>query len=180
MVLHPGASCPSKRWPAERFAQVGDHLAERHRARVIILTGPGEEEHGRSVTGRMRRPAIGAFGVFGLGEAACLLKKARLLISNDSGPVHLACAVGTPVVSIFGRCGGGLSPTRWGPTGAASLVLHRDIGCRPCLAHRCTIGFICLEAVSVDEAIAAAEHLSGLGAAARPAEAPEPIWVQTK
>lgn len=159
VVLHPGASCPSKRWPAERFAQVGDHLAGRGGVRVAVLTGPGEEEHGRAVLRRMRQPAIDLSGAFGLGETASLLKRARLLVSNDSGPVHLACAVGTPVVSIFGRWGGGLSPTRWGPTGPRSIFLHHDIGCRPCLAHRCTIGFKCLEAVTVEEVVAAAEHL---------------------
>lgn len=159
VVLHPGASCPSKRWPAERFAQVGDHLAARSGATVAVLTGAGEEEHGRAVLRHMRQPAIDLLGAFGLGETASLLRRARLLVSNDSGPVHLACAVGTPVVSIFGRWGGGLSPTRWGPTGRDSVVLHHDIGCRPCLAHRCTIGFKCLEAVTVEEVTAAADYL---------------------
>ncbi|MBI3323195.1 MAG: lipopolysaccharide heptosyltransferase II [Candidatus Omnitrophica bacterium] len=161
VVLHPGASCPSKRWPAERFAQVGDRLAARGAATVAVLTGAGEEEHGRAVLRQMRQPAIDLTGAFGLGETASLLKRARLLVSNDSGPVHLACAVGTPVVSIFGRWGGGLSPTRWGPTGRDSVTLHHDIGCRPCLAHRCTIGFKCLEAVTVEEVVAAADHLMG-------------------
>ncbi len=163
VVLHPGASCPSKRWPAERFAQVGDHLAARPGTKVAVLTGPGEEERGRAVLARMREPAIGMLGAFGLGETASLLKRARLLVSNDSGPVHLACAVGTPVVSIFGRWGGGLSPTRWGPTGPASVTLHHDIGCRPCLAHNCTIGFKCLEAVTVEEVTAAADYLMEKG-----------------
>ena len=158
VVLHPGASCPSKRWPAERFAQVGDHLAARG-ASVAVLAGAGEEEHGRAVLRHMRQPAIEMLGAFTLGEAASLLKRARLLVSNDSGPVHLACAVGTPVVSIFGRWGGGLSPVRWGPMGKNSVTLHHDIGCRPCLAHNCTIGFKCLEAVTVEEVVAAADHL---------------------
>ena len=157
VALHPGASCPSKRWPAERFAAVGDRLTENHGLQVVVLTGPGEAEYGEQVVTRMRQPAARALGRFGLGETACLLRKARLLVSNDSGPVHLACAVGTPVVSIFGRWGGGLSPTRWGPTGERSVALHRDIGCRPCLAHNCTIGFKCLEAIAVDEVVAAAE-----------------------
>lgn len=161
VVLHPGASCPSKRWPAERFARVGDHLASQRGARVVVLTGRGEEQQGRAVARQMRQPAIEILGAFGLGETAFLLKKARLLVSNDSGPVHLAGAVGTPVISIFGRWGGGLSPVRWGPTGRESIALHHDIGCRPCLAHNCTIGFKCLEAVTVEEVVAAAEHLMG-------------------
>lgn len=159
VVIHPGASCPSKRWPAERFAAAADRLAEKHQARVIVVTSAEEKAPGEAVVRQMRHPAIPAFGAFSVGELAALLTKARLLISNDSGPVHLASAVGTPVVSIFGRWGGGLSPMRWGPTAANSIALHHDIGCRPCLAHACTIGFVCLQAVSIDEVAAAAEHL---------------------
>lgn len=159
VVLHPGASCPSKRWPAERFAAVGDWLAERDGARVVVLTGPGEESHGRAVAARMKVRPVEAFGAFSLGETACLLRKASVLVSNDSGPVHIAGAVGTPVVSIFGRWGGGLSPVRWGPTGPSDIALHHDVGCRPCLAHACTIGFKCLEAVTVEEVAAAAGYL---------------------
>ncbi len=160
IVLHPGASCPSKRWPARRFAAVGDELAKRSGAKVVVLSGPGEERHGQQVIAAMKQKAVPALGVFGLGETAGLLKKARCLISNDSGPVHLACAVGAPVVSIFGRWGGGLSPARWGPTGPRSAALHHDIGCRPCLAHNCTIGFACLETVTEDEVLAAVEHVA--------------------
>ncbi len=162
IALHPGASCPSKRWPAERFAQVGDRLAERFQARILVVTGPEETRLGEEVIGRMNHPALRALGTLGLGEMAALFRKVRCLISNDSGPVHLCCAVGTPVVSIFGRWGGGLSPIRWGPTGSNSIVLHHDVGCRPCLAHRCPIGFICLQAVTVDEVLAAVEHAAGL------------------
>ena len=162
IALHPGASCPSKRWPPERFARVGDALVERFQARILVVTGPQEIRLGEEVIGRMNHPALHALGTLSLGEMAALFRKVRCLISNDSGPVHLCCAVGTPVVSIFGRWGGGLSPTRWGPTGPNSVVLHHDVGCRPCLAHRCPIGFICLQTVTVDEVLAAVEHLTGV------------------
>ena len=88
-----------------------------------------------------------------------MLKRCRLLISNDSGPVHIAVAVGTPVVSIFGRLDPGLSPQRWGPVGPRDIVIHKDVGCKECLAHNCKIGFKCLEAISVDEVLSAAERL---------------------
>ncbi|MBI1953057.1 MAG: lipopolysaccharide heptosyltransferase II [Candidatus Omnitrophica bacterium] len=159
VVLHPGASCPSKRWSAERFAAAADRLAQRPGVKTLVLTGPDEIAAGQAVLRRMRRTAIPAMGFFRVGELPALLKRAACLISNDSGPVHVAAAVGTPVVAIFGRWGGGLSPTRWGPVGERSLYLHRDVGCRPCLAHRCPIGFVCLDAITVEEVLAAVEHV---------------------
>lgn len=161
-VIHPGASCPSKRWPPERFAEVADRLVDQYGLRVVVVTGPEEVAIGQSVFNFMHNRVLSALGTLRVGELASLLGKSQLLISNDSGPVHLACALGIPVVAIFGRWGGGLSPTRWGPTGEKSTVLHHDVGCRPCLAHRCPIGFVCLDAVTVDEVFAAATHLAGL------------------
>ncbi len=157
VVIHPGASCPSKRWPPDRFAAVADRLTERHNAQAVVITGSEEKGLGESVLRQMRHPAVPALGSLSVGELAALFRKSRCLISNDSGPVHLACAAGAPVVAIFGRWGGGLSPVRWGPTDSRSVVLHHDVGCRPCLAHRCPIGFVCLKAVSVEEVVAAAE-----------------------
>jgi len=159
-LFHPGASCPSKRWPAERFAAVADQLWARFPAgRWVVIVGPGEEPWGRAVVLRSRAPLILSDPPLTLAELPWLLKRASCLVSNDSGPVHVASAVGTPSVVVFGRWGGGLSPTRWGPTHPRSIVLHRDVGCRPCLAHRCKIGFACLEAVLADEVAAAVERL---------------------
>ena len=159
VLLHPGASCPSKRWPAERFAAVADRLAAARGARVVVIVGPGDDALAATVARDARSPLLIPPRPFTLAELPWLLRRAQCLISNDSGPVHLACAVGTPVVAIFGRWGPGLSPTRWGPTGPQSVVLHHDVGCRPCLAHRCQIHFECLQAVSVEEVISAADRL---------------------
>ncbi len=161
-VLHPGASCPSKRWPPERFSQVADSLIDECGACVVVVTGPEEIARGEQVARLMRNAPLRALGLFSPGELACLFKRSRCLVSNDSGPVHLAAAVGTPVVAIFGRWGGGLSPTRWGPLGDSHRILHHDVGCRPCLAHRCPIDFVCLKAVSVEEVLTAVEHAAGL------------------
>ncbi len=162
IVIHPGASCPSKRWPFARFAALADRLIHHYGIEVVVIAGPGDKKTGEEMVRSMAYRPAQALGIFSLGETACLLKGAKCLISNDSGPVHIASAVGAPVAAIFGRWGGGLSPTRWGPTGPNSRILHKDIGCRPCLAHACTIGFACLGAITVDEAEAAVQQLAGL------------------
>ncbi len=90
---------------------------------------------------------------------ASILKRSRLIISTGSGPVHIACALGTPVVAIFGRSDKGLSPKRWGPSGKDDIVLHKDVGGDVCLAHNCNIGFKCLEAITVNDVLAAVDKI---------------------
>ena len=150
-VLHPGASSPSKRWMPERFAQLADRLIEKRGLRVVVICGAQDLETGRTVLKAMRHKGIDACGKFSLREVGSLLKRSRLLISNDSGPVHAAVGVGTPVISIFGRSQPGLSQRRWRPLGPRDIALQKDVGCVICLADKCQIDFECLRALSVEE-----------------------------
>jgi heptosyltransferase-2 len=159
ITIHPGASCPSKRWPAANFIKVADHLSAKYKARIAVITGPEEKATGDRVADAMAERPLNLSGVTTVGDLASVLKRSKLFISNDSGPVHIASAVGTPSVVIFGRKDAGLSPKRWGPTGKTDIVLHRDAGCAECLAHECKVGFKCLKAITPDDVIAAAEKL---------------------
>jgi len=159
IAINPGASCPSKKWPPENFATVAEALAEKYKARIIIIADKENSQLAERVAGGMKHEPLNLSGKTTVGELAALLSKCALFISNDSGPVHIACAVGTPVISIFGRKDPGLSPKRWGPTGARSVVFHKDVGCNPCLAHNCDKGFKCLSAITTDEVLRAAEGL---------------------
>ncbi len=76
--------------------------------------------------------------------------------------MHISSAVGTPVISIFGRNQPGLGPKRWGPLGKKDKVFHKEVGCRECLAHNCKKGFLCLKSISVDEVIEAVDEVSKL------------------
>jgi len=108
----------------------------------------------------MTRVSVADFtGAFDLAQLASLFKRCRLVVSNDSGPVHLAAAVHTPVIAIFGRNQAGLSPRRWRPLGPRDVVVHKKTDCAPCLAHACTRGFRCLEAVSVEEVFGHAQKI---------------------
>ncbi|MBI4343332.1 MAG: lipopolysaccharide heptosyltransferase II [Candidatus Omnitrophica bacterium] len=156
VAIHPSASCVSKRWLADRFAQVADRLIAEQEALVCLIAGPDDAPHAKAVAQLMRRPVVNLAGRLGLGELAALLRRCALLISNDSGPVHIAAAVGTPVVDIFGRNQRGLSPARWGPLGPGHVVLHKEVGCVTCLAHECDINFLCLTELSAEEVYHAA------------------------
>jgi len=159
IAVNPGAGCPSKRWKSENFAVVCDILAAGHKARILIISDMKNVKYARATAGAMKYEPVNLTGRTTVGVLAAVLSKCSLLISNDSGPVHMACAVGTPVISIFGRNDPGLSPTRWGPTGGKSVVFHKDPGCNPCLAHNCKIGFKCLEAITPAEVCIAAGKL---------------------
>lgn len=159
IAVHPSASCISKRWMPERFAQVADRLAASHHVKVCLIAGEPDRRIADHVQQAMRTPALNLAGALSVGQTAALLARCRLLISNDSGPVHIASAVGTRVVDIFGRNQRGLSPKRWGPLGAGHVVLHKEVGCVTCLAHNCDINFLCLTSLSADEVYAAAASL---------------------
>lgn len=164
VVLHPGASCYSKIWPPERFAKLADMLIEKFGVKIAIVgSGDGKDlTCAKKLYNIMKNKSVIFAGKFGLKELAALLKKSRLFISNDSGPVHIACALNVPVIAIFGRGQPGLSPNRWGPLGKGSIIIHKDLGCREnCLAHNCPYGFKCLMAISVDEVFDAASSILG-------------------
>lgn len=159
LVIHPGASCPSKIWPQVRFAQVADKLADLYSFKIIVVSGPKDTKMAEDVLKNMRHPAVNLAGKTSISQLASILKKCKLFISNDSGPVHIASAVGTPVISLFGRAQKGLSPQRWGPVGVKDKILHKEVGCIECLAHGCVKEFACLKAIAVNDVVKAAEDI---------------------
>ncbi|MDD3344952.1 MAG: lipopolysaccharide heptosyltransferase II [Candidatus Omnitrophica bacterium] len=159
LALNPGASCPSKIWPAERFAQVAEELARRHNFKVLVLSGPKDSSLAQEVCAKTGCGALDLSGRTSVSQMASVLKRCSLFISNDSGPVHIASALGTPVISIFGRNQPGLSPFRWGPLGEKDRYLHKNAGCVECLAHNCEKGFACLKMIGVKDVLSEAEKI---------------------
>ncbi len=153
LAINPAASCPSKVWPAERFAEAADRLIEKYGFKVLVISGPKDMKAAEAVISNMRHPAVNLSGKTSVSQLASLLKKCSLFISNDSGPVHIASSVGTPVISIFGRLQKGLSPERWGPRGLRDRILHKEVGCIECLAHNCVKGFACLKAITTSDVL---------------------------
>lgn len=161
VVISPGASCASKRWGVESFADVANGLIERYVARIIIIAGSVDKYFGDRLASLITAGCINLSGKTGIGDIASLLKRASLFISNDSGPVHIGCAVGIPVIAIFGRSDRGLSPERWGPSGSRDRALHKSVGCDICYAHNCKVGFKCLDSIKPEEVLEAAEKILG-------------------
>ena len=112
--LNPGTDQPGKRWAPEAFAAVADALAASHGARAVILGGPGEEGAGRAVAGAMASRATVLAGCMTLPELGHVLARLDLLVTTDSGPMHMAAAAAVPLVAVFH----GSDPARFGPLGA--------------------------------------------------------------
>jgi ADP-heptose:LPS heptosyltransferase len=161
IAVNPGASCASKRWNVEKFAKVSNRLAEKYGARIVIISGPSDKALGDKLASLITTGCVNLSGKTGIGDVASLLRRARLFISNDSGPVHIGCAVGVSVIVIFGRSDRGLSPKRWGPSGKHDTVLHKSAGCEICYAHNCKSAFKCLDSITPEEALEAAEKILG-------------------
>lgn len=159
IVIHPSASCPSRLWRAQRYAQVAEILSKRWNVRVVLVAGGGGDQMFTDrVSSFMKNKPINLAGKLSLGMLAWLLKESRLLISNDTGPMHMAGALNIHLVAIFGRNQPGLGPTRWKPLGTRSSYVQKDVGCLECAAHRCNLGFLCLDEVTVEDVLKEAER----------------------
>lgn len=125
IAIHPCTSNPKKQWPKEYFAKLGDLLIESG-YNVAIVSGPDDILVAKEVISMMKNKTIDLSGRLTLKELAVLFKKCKFLVSGDSGPVHIAAAVGTPVVAIFGKQDPGSRPERWGPWGKGHIVIQKD------------------------------------------------------
>lgn len=128
IVIHPGASDMSKCWPSANFARLMDRLSERYALKIVLIgstqTVPVAAEILKQT--RLASKFLDLTGKTSLGETVSLLRRARLLISNDSGPVHVAAGVGTYVISFFLRNLPGINAERWQPLGPKSFVLPKS------------------------------------------------------
>ena len=159
IAINPTSSCVSRRWPINKFAELIDMLSMSFRVKILIVSDAIHGAISKELASLTKTRPIDLSGRFNLSELASLFKRCSLVISNDSGPVHMAVAVKTPVISIFGRNQPGLGPVRWRPLGDTDVFLHKKTDCAPCLAHNCVNNFKCLEAISVEEVLSCAARL---------------------
>jgi ADP-heptose:LPS heptosyltransferase len=164
-LLNPGAAWPNKRWPPERLAQLATALRERHGLRSIVLWGAGEQQLAESVAARSDEAAMMAPRT-SVEDLVALARRAALIVSGDTGPAHIAAAVGTPLVGIFGPT----RPARNGPWAPNDVTVSRYEQCACHHLRRCRLNTMCLFDVQVEEVLAAVERR--LAAQPNPARTP--------
>jgi lipopolysaccharide heptosyltransferase I len=162
-ILNPGGGWASKLWPPSAYGAVAQGLAARGLTPVVTW-GPGEERLADEVVAASAGKAHRCFPT-GLLELAALARRARLMVAADTGPLHLACAVGAPVVGVFGPT----DPARNGPFSAGDVTVRRLPLCAPCHRRRCWIQEGVMKAVPPAQVLAAAERRLARAAAERTA-----------
>lgn len=154
--IHAGAKMPARRWPAQDFAKVADYFVERFHAQIILTGSADEKATVCAVAERMHTRPLNVVGETSLGGLAALIRELDLFISNDTGPAHVANAVDTPGVTIFGPA----DPRRWASLDARRHpIVRQPVECSPCGYWECPIDHRCLRSVSSERVIEVAEEL---------------------
>ncbi|RMH03794.1 MAG: lipopolysaccharide heptosyltransferase II [Nitrospirae bacterium] len=162
--LNPGSVYGSaKRWPSDRFAETADRLVDAFTMQVgtirsvkcAIVGGPGEESLGHAIAAHMRSTPLILSGKTSIRELMAVIKRCVVLITNDTGPMHIANALGIPVVAVFGPT----DPATTAPFKRGFEIVRSPVRCAPCLLRHCPIDHRCMTHISVDDIYQAARSL---------------------
>lgn len=162
--LNPGSMYGgAKRWLPERFAEAADRIVESlstnrisgAEARCVIVGAPGEERLGHEIAGLMRTDPIVLSGQTSLGVLKAVIQRCRLFLSNDTGPMHIANALGVPVIAVFGPT----DHTTTSPFASGYVVVRTPVDCSPCLLRECPIDHRCMTGLTVEQVVQAAEQV---------------------
>jgi len=147
VVVNPGAKSHLKRWTADGFAKLCDMLIGDCAARVILV-GLGEDAKVvDEIVSKMNRKAVNFVNRTNIRQLASLLKHSDLLITNDSAPLHIGCAVGVKVLAVFGPT----DPKKYGPTGEFDTVVNKKLSCSPCEKAACALNYECMRLITPEE-----------------------------
>ena len=158
VILQPGARYWFKAWPPERFAELADRLTSQYGCQVLIGGSDQDIELAQQIRQMAKSSSVIMAGRTTIKQFAAIAKKSSLFVGSDSGAMHIAAAVGTPVVALFGPS----SPREWGPRGGPVEVLYKELDCRSCFHPTCTRGEEnCMRLITIDEVMMAAAGLMG-------------------
>ncbi len=160
VVVHPGCSMPARTYPWEQFAEVTDLLVDRLQATVLLTGAEAERPLIERIVGRLRpstRPSVHRLaGEVTFAGLCALIERADLTITNNTGPMHVAAAVKTPVVALFALTN---PPAQWGPWRVPHRQLFHDVPCRLCYSRVCPYNQECLSLVTPAHVVEAATEL---------------------
>jgi predicted lipopolysaccharide heptosyltransferase III len=153
--INPGAFRPSHRWSQESFARIADRLTKKYEAKILITGGPEEIELAQKIADMMKIEPIIATGEVTIKQLVSLIERCNLFISNDTGAMHIAAAMKTPLIALLGP-----GPLRYSPYGNKDryIVIKKDVGCSPCYKFRCK-KHLCMKLITVEDVLKAAEEL---------------------
>jgi len=154
--MNIGASYGSaKRWMPERFAELGNMIYSELKGEVILFGGSGDFNIEAEIKSRMKNKAISMVGKTTLKSLAAMIKKCHLFITNDSGPMHIAAAVGTPIVAIFGST----DPSETSPLCDKYKIVRKPVDCSPCWKRECPTDHKCMESIKVSDVMDEAKEI---------------------
>ena len=154
--INPGAAFGSaKCWPLDRFRSLALRLVAEKDLYLVFFGDTATEGLVKEICQGLPEYAMNLAGITSLRELASIIKDCDLLITNDSGPMHIASALGTPLIALFGSTDDQVT----GPYGAADSVIHKKVSCSPCFKRVCPIDFPCMKQISVDEVFERALNL---------------------
>jgi heptosyltransferase-2 len=164
VALCPGSiNSRAKRWPAERYAALADSLIEKLNAEVLLIGSPDELDVSLEVSRGMRNKLFMLTGKTDLAQIAAVLSWVDLLVTNDTGPAHLAAALGRPTLVIFGPT----NPLTTRPFSSVAELVRHPPDCAPCMLRDCPIDHRCMTAISPEEVFARAHVMLGLESSAK-------------
>ena len=158
VVINPGAAYGSaKRWIPERFAAVADELVNRYGLSVVLSGGPAEIEVGEDIAMAMQAPCQNLIGKTNVRQLMALLAASSLMVTNDSGPMHVAAAFNVPMVAIFGPT----DHTTTSPWGTNAQIVRHQVECSPCFLRQCPIDHRCMQRVTAADVLSAVVEILG-------------------
>ncbi|MBL7114338.1 MAG: glycosyltransferase family 9 protein [Kiritimatiellae bacterium] len=154
LAIFPVSRWPSKNWPAKRFIEAGRRFLDQYHGKIFVLGAPGDATVCQTIANGIGNETESLAGQTSLVELTGILATMDHVLTNDSGPMHLAAAVGTPTAALFGPT----DPRRTGPYGSNHTVLEANVDCRPCTHRTCRHQPTCMETISVQAVLDALNH----------------------
>jgi 3-deoxy-D-manno-octulosonic-acid transferase/heptosyltransferase-1 len=153
VAVNPVAYWETKLWTVEGFARLCDRIVSGLNM-AVVFTGTGDDDVVAPIRSSMTEPSVSLVGQTSLQDLACLYKRASVVVSTDSGPMHIAAAVGTPTAALFGPT----DPALTGPYGQGHRVVRKDTPCSPCFLKKCD-SIHCMTEITVEEVFEAVQNL---------------------